>query len=219
MEQCCDLSYDNMGAANSYVFQGPEWARVSAAPFSHYKHFTHEGGIRVPAIAHFPARFAGGRLHREVVTVRDVMPALLELAGVEPPEGEFEGREVLAMQGRSLLAVLDGRAAALYDEGDAIGWELFGRRALRRGDFKLVWAEPPHGSGGWQLFNVARDPGELHDLSAVEPVRVAVMQALWEYYVTSNGVLPGMSLQAALRRAQTRGGSSTTTGEVRPPAQ
>lgn len=219
MEQCCDLSYENMGAADSYVFQGPEWARVSAAPFNRFKHFTHEGGIRVPAIAHFPSRFDGGRLHREVVTVRDVMPALLELAGVEPPEGEFEGREVLAMQGRSLLAVLDGRAASLYDEGDAIGWELFGRRALRRGDFKLVWAEPPHGSGGWQLFNVARDPGELHDLSAVEPVRVGVMQALWEYYVSSNGVLPGMSLQAALRRTQARGGSPTTTGEVRPPGQ
>ena len=53
LDTCCDHSYENMGAADSYLWYGPEWARAGVGPWRRFKGFTSEGGIRAPAFAHF----------------------------------------------------------------------------------------------------------------------------------------------------------------------
>src|SRR5690606_23127852 len=53
-----DNSYENMGRPGSYVMLGPSWARAITGPFRLFKGFTSEGGVRVPAFLHFPARLA-----------------------------------------------------------------------------------------------------------------------------------------------------------------
>ena len=46
-----------IGGPQSYVMLGMNWATLANTPFRRYKHFTHEGGISTPLIAHWPAAF------------------------------------------------------------------------------------------------------------------------------------------------------------------
>ena len=189
IEACCDNSFDNMGGPDSYVMYGPAWARVSAAPFRAFKYFAHEGGIRVPAFVHFPARFSGNRRTGLIATVSDVMPTLLDLAGVKHPASVTRDKIILPMQGKSILPMLTGQTVMTHAPSEIFGWELSNRRAVRHGDWKLVQAEPPYGTGEWELFDLRDDMYEIHDLSAEFPERVIEMKKLWQSYADENGVV------------------------------
>ncbi len=195
---CCDNSYDNMGAADSYLWYGPNWGLAGNTPARMFKGFTSQGGVRVPALFHYPAGLASGLRSDAIISVMDVMPTLLELAGVDRPGPVFRGRPVAAMQGRSLLPVLTGTADDVRGPADYLGWELFGKRGLRQGSWKIIY-EPYHEileprpagvlTNRWQLYNLADDPAEMNDLAASEPERLARMVGLWEAYRERNGVI------------------------------
>lgn len=196
---CCDNRLENLGRPDSYAVPGPDWARVSAAPFRMFKGFTSEGGIRVPAFIHYPAGIPGGRRYTAPATAMDIMPTLLELAGVADPGRNLQGREILPMQGRSLLPDLRADSGADRPPERAIGWELLGRRALRRGPWKIVW-ETSHAEwwqserlgirrNAWQLYNLDDDPAEISDLAPSQPARTAQMIGLWEAYAATNAVV------------------------------
>jgi arylsulfatase len=70
-----------------------------------------------------------------------------------------------------------------------VGWELGGRKALRKGDWKIVYANKPWGKGDWELFNIAKDRTEKNDLASKNPQKLAEMVHEWKKYVTENGVL------------------------------
>ena len=196
--QCCDNNYDNMGKAGSYVMLGPNWARAAVGPFRMFKGFTTEGGIRVPAFIHYPAVIHGGEMRHEILTVMDVMPTLLEFAKASHPGTEFNGHEVLPLQGRSLVNLLRGRAVSVSDKEFSMGWELLGKRAYREGAWKIVWQPDqktwePWADGikteQWQLYNLAGDLAEMRDLSAQHPQKLDELITLWEKYVQENGVI------------------------------
>lgn len=71
----------------------------------------------------------------------------------------------------------------------AVSWELFGFRAVRKGDFKLLWLPRPFGSDDWQLYDLASDPGELNDLSTERRKLRDEMTEIWEMYVRETGVI------------------------------
>jgi arylsulfatase len=194
---CCDNSLDNMGKPDSYVWYGPNWARAGAAPFRMFKGFTTEGGIRVPAIVHYPKTVPGGVIHRSMVTVMDVLPTILDLAEIEHPQ-TFQGREVLPLRGASMLPALTSDRASVHTEAYVMGWELFGRRAVRQGDWKIVWEpaatpwEPrdPHITDDvWRLYNLADDPGEQFDLAQQQPERLQALIAEWQIYSQETGIV------------------------------
>ncbi|POR48740.1 arylsulfatase [Paraburkholderia eburnea] len=182
-----DNSLENVGRGNSYVWYGPRWAQAGTAPSRLYKAFTTEGGIRVVAFAHHAALDRRG-VGDAFATVMDVVPTVLELAGVEHPGTHWRGREIAAVKGRSLLPYLRNEADAVHDATHVTGWELFGRRAVRQGDWKAVFIPAPVGPGVWQLYDLARDPGETQDLAEAEPARLQTLLAHWETYVEENGV-------------------------------
>ncbi|WP_322048825.1 arylsulfatase [Paraburkholderia sp. J67] len=182
-----DNSLANVGRGNSYVWYGPRWAQAATAPSRLYKAFTTEGGIRVVAFAHHAALARRGVGHA-FATVMDVVPTVLDLAGVEHPGTQWRGREIAAVKGHSMLPYLRGEADAVHDATHVTGWELFGRRAVRQGDWKAVFIPAPAGPGVWQLYDLARDPGETQDLAQAEPVKLEALLAHWETYVEENGV-------------------------------
>ena len=67
------------------------------------------------------------------------------MAGVDRPDNRFGGRPIEPMIGRDLSPVLLGRAARVYDEDDAVGYELAGNAALFQGDYKIVMNRMPLG--------------------------------------------------------------------------
>ena len=191
-EECCDNSYENIGNADSYVWLGPNWARAGNTPLRMFKGYTSQGGVRAPAFFHYPRAMQRAVMNDSIITVKDVMPTLLELAGIEHPgAGMFQGREVIAMEGRSVVPVLTGARAAIREPGDFMGWELFGKQALRQGDWKILYVPsipsrdvrlPVLKPGQWQLYNLADDPAEMNDLAHTNPEKLQEMLALWEQY-------------------------------------
>jgi arylsulfatase A-like enzyme len=195
VEKHCDNSLDSLGSPASFVWYGPRWAQAATAPSRMHKAFTSEGGIRVVGFATWQGFARQQEVGTAFATVMDVAPTLLELAGVAHPGTAYRGREVAPMRGRSLVDYLSGGAGAVHDGGTGTGWELFGRRAIRQGDWKALQLPPPHGPGTWQLYDLSTDPGEISDLAASHPDKLAELLALWDRYVEENGViLDGVSV-------------------------
>jgi len=182
------------GDPGSYVAYGPMWAQVSMTPFSQYKGWLAEGGIRNALVVSGPAvKRPKGSINGGLMHVADIMPTLLEIAGASYPK-TVQGRELPALSGKSWGPVLAGAAESPRTAEDVLAWELFGNRAVRRGDWKLRWEYRSFGKGSWELFNVVADPAERRDLAAEHPEKLAEMIALWDDYVRTNHVvLPSRS--------------------------
>jgi arylsulfatase len=182
------------GDPGSYVGYGPMWAQVSMTPFSQYKGWLAEGGIRNALIVSGPgvARTKGS-LNQGLMHVADLMPTLLEIAGTRYP-ATLDGRELPALTGKSWGPMLAGKVDSPRTGQDFLAWELFGNRALRQGDWKLRWQYKPYGKAAWELFNLATDPVERKDLAAENPDKVRALLTLWDGYVKANNVvLPSRS--------------------------
>ena len=187
------------GDPGSYVGYGPMWAQVSMTPFSQYKGWMGEGGIRNALIVSGPAvKRPAGSINRGLMHVADLMPTLLDVAGATYPKA-VGGRELLPLRGKSWGPVLAGQAESPRTEQDYLAWEIFGNRALRQGDWKIRWEYKPIGKADWELFNLATDPAEREDLAAERPDKLRALTALWDEYVRANNVvLPSRSMFEAL---------------------
>ena len=119
----------------------------------------------------------------------DVAPTLLELAGAAHPGRSYQGRTIAPMRGRSLVPYLDNRTDTVHGDETGTGWELFGRRAIRRGDWKALYLPVPYGPGKWQLYDLSGDPGEIEDMAENHPEKLAELLRLWDRYVEENGVI------------------------------
>ncbi|MEX2578113.1 MAG: arylsulfatase [Verrucomicrobiales bacterium] len=149
------------GGENSYESYGRNWANLSSAPFRLYKTWNHEGGIATPVVARWPRAIKdGGTVIHDLAHVIDIMPTMLELAGADYPR-TGNGRDAPPMDGKSLAPLLEG--------GDREGheylcWESFGRRAIRKGKWKLVAKDRV-----WKLYDMHADRAEMHDLAGAFP--------------------------------------------------
>ncbi|NMG43018.1 sulfatase-like hydrolase/transferase [Aromatoleum toluvorans] len=216
-----DNSTPNLGRPGSFAEYGPGWAQVGMTPFKLYKSMLYEGGISVPAIAWGPG-IEGGSVKREFADVMDVAPTVYELAGAKHPGTSYQGREVLPLRGKSMLAYLENGARAVHGADEAIGWELGGRKALRKGDWKIVYANKPWGSGEWELYNIAKDRTESENLAARHPEKLKELLAAWRQYVAETGTLEIEGL--ASRPGYSNGGKyyedlaleAATTGKAEP---
>jgi arylsulfatase A-like enzyme len=189
IEKHCDNSLDNLGGPTSYIWYGPRWAQAATAPSRLHKAFTTEGGIRVVGFATWPGFARQGQIGTAFATVMDIAPTVLELACVAHPGTAYRGREVVPMRGRSMVTYLSDAADAVHDADTGTGWELFGRRAIRQGAWKALYLPAPYGPGAWQLYDLSRDPGEIDDLAASQPDKLAELLGLWDRYVEENGVV------------------------------
>jgi arylsulfatase len=178
------------GDPGSYVAYGPMWAQVSMTPFSQYKGWTAEGGIRNALIVSGPVvQRPKGSINHGLMHVADIMPTLLGIAGANYPKTDREGRELPALMGKPWNEVLAGRADSPRTPQDYLAWEVFGNRAVRQGDWKLRWEFKGFGKGTWELYDVTADPGERNDLAAAKPEKVRELLAVWDSYVAANNVI------------------------------
>jgi len=180
---------ENWGHPGSCVEYGQSWAQVSSVPFRLFKGVEAEGGIRAPLIVSGPGVNHTGSINHSVLHVMDLMPTFLESAGVEHP-AKRTGSTVALPQGKSMWPLLAGQESATRTDAEWLGWELFGNRAIRQGDWKLLYLlKGAGGTGDWELFNLKDDPAEMHDLSAKYPEKRDAMLKLWDEYVKRNGVI------------------------------
>jgi len=188
VERNSDNRFENLGRRGSRVAIGAAWALASDTPLRHFKSVHSEGGIRVPFIIAGPGVARTGEIQPAFTHVMDIAPTLLDLAGASHPK-KYKGRQVLPILGKSMRSFLEGRADTVRDESEAVGWELFGRRAIRQGRWKATWLDSPLGSNDWQLFDVVADVSERNDLADSNPEKLRELIASWEEYSDSVGVV------------------------------
>ena len=184
-----DNSLDNLGRDGSLMYYGPGWGSAGSTPFYLFKRHMAEGGIRVPLIVSGHSVKHRGSISHEVLTVRDVAPTFLDIAGVTYPAGSYKGRDILPQTGISFAPQLAGKQAAIHSVAEVFAWELFKRRGVRKGDWKAIWLDEPFGTDRWQLFDLSVDPGETQDLARKEPEKMAELIAAWDEYVLENNVI------------------------------
>jgi arylsulfatase len=161
------------GSAETYLCLGPGFSSACNTPHRRHKTWVHEGGISTPLIAHWPAGItAKNELRTPPAHVIDIVPTVLELAGIEKPK-EWKGVPIPEAPGRSLSP------AFAKDETiarDSLWWLHEDNKAIRVGDWKLVAAK----GDAWALYDLKTDRAEQNDLAAKMPDKVKELEAAWQ---------------------------------------
>lgn len=163
------------------------------------KAYPYEGSARVPLILKGPdgSGIGAGGAHDQLIELRDIMPTLLDCAGLPVPE---------TVEGRSFLPIARGAAPAwradLHGEhtlfGQSIQW-------VTDGHMKYVWFS---GDGHEQLFDLDRDPQELRDLAGEAAAAdalghwrgrlIAALAGREEGFTDGSALIPGRPVQPCL---------------------
>ena len=163
------------GSEQSFVCLEPGLANLANTPLRLSKIFVHEGGISTPMIVNWPAGMRSrGELRKNPGHLIDMMPTILEIAGVPGPAPSNSGRYVPAPPGRSLVPSFDKDNTVSHDY---LWWFHSNNRAIRIGDWKIV-AEGP--DTPWELYNMQADRSEMHNLAAVYPDKVSELAKVWQ---------------------------------------
>ena len=185
---------DLIGSAALGVHYPRGWGQASNTPFRFYKGQTFAGGVRVPFVVSWPnglPRAADDTgVRRQFSYVTDLVPTLLELAGVDTPDHRH-GRPAQERDGVSIADVLRDRdAQSPHTEQYA---EFGGHRGYYRDGWKLVSLHRDPASvddPAWELHDVTTDPAETTDLAARHPDKVAELAAAWDAAAWRNTVFP-----------------------------
>ena len=182
---------EDIGGPHSHSNYPWGWAQAGNTPFKWYKQNTHEGGVHVPLIVHWPKGItAKGEIRHQFHYVTDVAPTVYEVAGVEVPE-VYRGVTQMPLAGASMRysfaqADAEGRKTSQY-------FEMVGHRAMYHEGWKAVTRHVhgvPFDDDRWELYHVELDPSECHDLALEEPERLADLIARWWRDAELYGALP-----------------------------
>lgn len=182
---------DEIGGPHSHSNYPWGWAQAGNTPFKWYKQNTHEGGVHVPLIVHWPNGIkARGGLRRQFHHVNDIVPSIYDVIDVQPP-AVYRGREQMPVTGTSMRytfadASEPSRKSVQY-------FEMAGHRGIYSDGWKAVTrheARVPYDDDVWELYHVAEDFSECHDRASEMPDKLAEMIELWWREAEANGVLP-----------------------------
>lgn len=198
----------DLGGSHSRVFAGMNWAMLQNTPFSHFKHFTREGGIATPLIVSWPRGIdprLNGSLVRAPGHLIDIMPTLAQIAGATYPT-TFQGHTILPMAGRTMVPAFRGR---MLTRATPLFWEHEGNRAVRDGRWKAVMRF----GGEWQLYDLSRDPTETR-VAVRHGTMLRHMAGEWEGWAAASDVDPWQErYDAGLKGPRQNWGGSAAEAE------
>ncbi|MFP5322872.1 MAG: arylsulfatase [Acidimicrobiia bacterium] len=184
---------DDIGGPRSHTNYPWGWAQCGNAPYRWYKQNTHEGGVHVPLVVHWPAGIPAaqaGTTRDQFAFVADVVPTIYELLGVEAPAVR-NGLEQLPVTGRSFAGVLADPEAPATNLVQY--FENAGSRAIIADGWKAVTKHLPgadYDTERWELYHLDADRSETEDLAEREPERLRALVERWWEEAERHGVLP-----------------------------
>jgi arylsulfatase A-like enzyme len=187
------LRLDDVGGPHSHTNYPWGWAQAGNTPFKWYKQNTHEGGVHVPLIVHWPRGIDNrsvGTTRDQFHHVNDLAPTIYDLIGVEAPM-TYRGTSQLPVTGTSLRYTFTAPDAASTKTVQY--FEMMGHRALYLDGWKAVTRHVPgtdFADDRWELYEVATDRSECIDLADEEPERLRAMVERWWVEAEDHGVLP-----------------------------
>jgi arylsulfatase A-like enzyme len=195
--------YEDWGGPNTYNHYSWGWAWAGNTPFRLWKRYTWLGGTRTPLIVHWPHGIAArGAIRSQFVHVTDLMPTVLDAAGLQAPD-EVDGVRQQAVDGVSIRTSFDDAEAKTAHQTQY--FEMLGSRSIVHGRWKAttdhvstgVLDEEERMTGSrqfeddrWSLFDLADDFSEAKDVAAEHPELVDDLQRRWLAEAERNHVLP-----------------------------
>ena len=169
------------GPEDTYQSYGHGWANLSNTPYRLFKQYDHEGGIRTPMIAHWPAGIKNkGRLVPSVNHLIDIMPTVLEVTDSEAPD-TLNDKPTVGRDGESLAAAFKDDP---YTGHETLFFHHSKGRALRHAGWKLVsrpdLGKKSKGDPQWELYDLEKDPLELSNQASEYPKKLAALKKLWQ---------------------------------------
>ncbi len=158
--------------------------------YDHECYFDHHGlyepTLHVPLILRYPGRLPAGRRVRGYNQHKDLVPTLLELAGIE--------RDDIAFDGRSLLPMVRGEVASHESEFYITECTWMRKHGWRTPQWKLILALEPdfHFKPAVELYNLVEDPQENNNLADSQPEVVAALKARMEAWIARREAETGL---------------------------
>lgn len=172
----------DIGGPNGPAHYPQGWAMAGNTPFRKYKQYVDLGGVRSPFLISWPARFPmENQVRTQFVHAIDVMPTLLEMAGVPSP----------ATDGASFVSTMNDPDAPPCRTTQY--WEMLGHRAIWHENWKAVTTHVPGTSFDddvWRLYSTGSDPSESTDVAQLHLDVVARLEELWWNQAEEHQVLP-----------------------------
>lgn len=192
---------DALGGAGTYPHFPAGWAWALDTPFKWTKAVaSHLGGTRNPMVVTWPKGMAQrGALRSQFGHVNDIVPTILEAAKIPAP-AVVNGIAQKPVDGTSLLYSFADAAAPTRHTTQY--FEVFGHRALyqdgwmasafhsRRPWTVIDYSKKPFEDDQWELYDLATDFSQAHDLAQREPARLAAMKERFLREAARNQVLP-----------------------------
>jgi len=188
---------DRWGDATTYPHMAAGWAIAADTPFTWSKQIGSDfGGTRNGMVVRWPSGFkAKGEVRSQFTHVIDVVPTILEAAGLPEPT-EVKGVKQVPIQGKSMLsAFADGKTPMRSSQY----FEIIGNRAIYQDGWfarvihKAPWESVPRAKlqdDTWELFDTRSDFSLVNNLAAQNPQKLKDLQELFMKEAKINHVLP-----------------------------
>jgi arylsulfatase len=202
---------DEIGGPKSFEVGPVGWAVAMDTPFPYYKIVaSHLGGTTNGMVVSWPARIQARGLRSQFTDVTDVLPTVLDAAGIAPP-ANLNGIAQRPFDGASFVSSFDDPKAPTRHSTQY--FEIFGHAAIyqngwlassRVSDAGEAGTSPPEVDAPWELFDLTKDFSQATDLSARYPEKLAQLRAVFQTEAERNHVLPlfTASLRALLPQAR-----------------
>lgn len=203
---------DKLGGVDVFNHYPWGWTNAGNTPFRRWKRETYRGGITDPCIISWPKGIkARGEVRTQYAHAIDLVPTVLESLGVESPES-IRGVTQSSIDGVSFAHTFDNGAAPSNHHTQY--FEMFGHRSIYHGGWRAVCPWPGRsfteaakkgrqfGSpidnkvlmdiehNDWELYHVAEDYSESHNLAAAHRDKVIEMVGRWWAEAGKYQVLP-----------------------------
>ncbi|GLO67948.1 arylsulfatase [Oceanobacillus sp. E9] len=173
---------NQMGGPDSYHSYGSGWANASSTPLQLYKHYSHEGGISTPLIAHWPTKvLKEGQVDHRPGHFIDIMATLVDITGAPYPS-QYNGNQILPMEGESLVPAFEGENVAER----TFCFEHEHHCGVRKGKWKLSKVREMD----WELYDIDNDRTEMNNIKDHYPELVKEMINIWEDWADRTDVYP-----------------------------
>ncbi len=199
---------DELGGPAHFNHYPWGWTWAGNTPFRRWKRETYRGGVSDPFIVHWPKGIqAAGEVRTHYAHAIDMVPTVLDVLGIEPPT-TIRGVTQSPLHGVSFAHTFDdaqaeSRRATQY-------FEMFGHRSIYKDGWRAVcpWPGPSFTEAGafgqpisaeklveldatgWELYHVAEDVAENHNVAAEHRDKLIELIATWYVEAGKYDVLP-----------------------------
>jgi hypothetical protein len=202
---------DTLGGPDHYNHYAWGWANAGNTPFRRWKKETFRGGTSDPFVLSWPEKIdASGEWRTQYGHAIDMVPTVLDLLGIDPPES-IKGVTQVPIEGFSLKSTIDDPSATEVHTTQY--YEVLGSRSIYHDGWRAEcgYPGPSYKEGAeagrhvgdpihaddlvaldktWQLYDLRSDPAQCHDLAQEQPDKLKEMVDLWYSEATTYNVLP-----------------------------